>query len=325
MNLIVNAHNEDARVSALVDEKPVISAVAFRVKDALRAHTRCVELGAWPVPSHAQAMELHIPAIHGPGGSRIYLVDRWTEFSIYDIDFKPIPGVDQHPPALAGMDYFGLVQYVDPGRSEDWIRYYETMFDFSAVPEDERYGILPKGKVLKSPCGQFMWQLIEPDPWMESDRAPENLERIGLGTPDVGQAVTLLKGRGVEFIETSSLHPEDRGALTRRELGSVSFELVHRTRGATRSSAERRGPPEQAFPPDGPSGPGRRGLPPTSRGSVGAAGGTRPGQVPRTRSHSSSRTAAARESSSALPPACCAIRVVNRSSRRPTGRAAAGR
>lgn len=229
MNLIVNAHREDARVSALVDEKPVISAVAFRVKDALRAHTRCVELGAWPVPSHAQAMELHIPAIHGPGGSRIYLVDRWTEFSIYDIDFKPIPGVDQQPPALAGLDYFGLVQYVDPGRSEDWIRYYETMFDFSTVPEDQRYGILPKGKVLKSPCGQFMWQLIEPDPWMESDRAPENLERIGLGTPDVGQAVALLKGRGVEFIETSSLHPEDRGALTRRELGSVAFELVHRT------------------------------------------------------------------------------------------------
>lgn len=229
MNLIVNAHSEDARVSALQDEKPVISAVAFRVKDALRAHTRCVELGAWPVPSHAQAMELHIPAIHGPGGSRIYLVDRWTEFSIYDIDFKPIPGVDQHPPALAGLDYFGLVQYVDPGRSEDWIRYYETMFDFSTVPEDQRYGILPKGKVLKSPCGQFMWQLIEPDPWMESDRAPENLERIGLGTPDVGQAVALLKNRGVEFIETSSLHPEDRGALTRRELGSVSFELVHRT------------------------------------------------------------------------------------------------
>ena len=231
MNLIVNAHSEDARVSALLDEKPVISAVYFRVKDPLRAHHRWVDLGAWPVPSHAQAMELHIPAIHGPGGSRIYLVDRWTEFSIYDIDFKPIPGVDQHPPALAGLDYFGLVQYVDPGRSEDWIRYYETMFDFSTVPEDERYGILPKGKVLKSPCGQFMWQLIEPDPWMESDRAPENLERIGLGTPDVGQAVTLLKSRGVEFIETSSLHPEDRGALTRRELGSVSFELVHRTRG----------------------------------------------------------------------------------------------
>ena len=92
-----------------------------------------------------------------------------------------------------------------------------------------RPDFLPKGKVLKSPCGQFMWQLIEPDPWMESDRAPENLERIGLGTPDVGQAVALLKSRGVEFIETSSLHPEDRGALTRRELGSVSFELVHRT------------------------------------------------------------------------------------------------
>lgn len=230
MNLIVNAHTEDARVSAIVDEKPVISAVALRVKDALRAHGRCVELGAWPVASHAQAMELHIPAIHGPGGSRFYLVDRWTEFSIYDIDFKPIPGVDQQPAALAGLDYFGLVQYVDPGRSEDWIRYYETMFDFSPVPAEQRYGILPKGRVLQSPCGRFFWQLIEPDPWMESDRAPENLERIGLGTPDVAAAVAQLKARGVEFIETSRLHPEDRGALTRRELESVSFELVHRPR-----------------------------------------------------------------------------------------------
>ncbi|MDD0840071.1 4-hydroxyphenylpyruvate dioxygenase [Curvibacter sp. HBC61] len=229
MNVVVNANTDDARVSAVVDNRPVISAVAFRVRDALRAHTRCVELGAWAVPSHAQAMELHIPAIHGPGGCRFYLVDRWQEFSIYDIDFKPIPTVDQHPPALGGMGYFGLVQYVNVGRSEDWIRYYETMFDFSVIPEEERFGILPKGKVLKSPCGQFMWQLIEPDPWMESDQAPESLERIGLGVPDVGAAVAELKSRGIEFIETSALHPEDRGALTRKVLGSVAFELVHRS------------------------------------------------------------------------------------------------
>jgi 4-hydroxyphenylpyruvate dioxygenase len=227
MNLVVNAHPEDARLAHTHQGQPVISAVAFRVQDALRAHTRCLELGAWGVPSHAQAMELHIPAIHGPGHSRFYFVDRWQEFSIYDIDFKPIPTVDPHPPALADMRYFGVVQYIGAGRSAEWLNYFEHMFDFSSIPDNQRYGILPKGKLMKSPCGSFLWQLVEPDPSLDEDPgSPESLQRIGLGTPDVGQAVQTLKSRGVEFVESNQLHPEDRGALTRPALG-LSFELVH--------------------------------------------------------------------------------------------------
>jgi 4-hydroxyphenylpyruvate dioxygenase len=230
MNLVVNASPEDARMSSAEDGEPVISAVAFRVQDALKAHTRCIELGAWTVPSHAQAMELHIPAIHGPGSTRFYFVDRWKEFSIYDIDFKPIPTVDQHPKSIADMSYFGVVQYIGAGRSADWLAYFENIFDFTFVPDDQRFGILPKGKLMKSPCGQFLWQLIEPEPWMDGDESPESLQRIGLGVADVGAAVKVLKAQGVEFVESSQLHPEDRGALTRGMLGSVSFELVHQTK-----------------------------------------------------------------------------------------------
>ena len=230
MNLVVNASPEDARMSSAADGEPVISAVAFRVQDALKAHTRCIELGAWTVPSHAQAMELHIPAIHGPGSTRFYFVDRWKEFSIYDIDFKPIPTVDQHPKSIADMSYFGVVQYIGVGRSADWLAYFENIFDFTFIPDDQRFGILPKGKLMKSPCGQFLWQLIEPEPWMDGDESPESLQRIGLGVADVGAAVKVLKAQGVEFVESSQLHPEDRGALTRGMLGSVSFELVHQTK-----------------------------------------------------------------------------------------------
>ncbi|MBD8050564.1 4-hydroxyphenylpyruvate dioxygenase [Limnohabitans radicicola] len=230
MNLVVNANPDDARVSGTVDGQPVISAVAFRVQDALKAYNRCMELGAWTVGSHAQAMELHIPAIHGPGSSRFYFVDRWQEFSIYDIDFKPIPTVDPNPPALAGMSYFGVVQYIGAARSADWQTYYEHMFDFSSIPDDERFGILPKGKLMKSPCGTFLWQLIEPDVWMDSDDSPECLQRIGFGVANVAEAVATLKARGVEFVESSQLHPEDRGALTRHALGSVAFELVHQSK-----------------------------------------------------------------------------------------------
>lgn len=229
MNLVVNAHPDDARVSAAVDGQPVISAVAFRVRDALTAHTRCLDLGAWDVPSHVRAMELHIPGIRGPGSSRFYFVDRWKEFSIYDIDFCLIPTVDPAPPALAGMSYFGVVQYIGAGRSADWMTYYTQMFDFSEIPDDQRFGILPKGHLMKSPCGQFLWQLVEPDPGMDEEEEPdERLHRIGIGAPDVNAAVNVLRSRGVEFVESRKLHPDDRGALTQTVLGSVSFELVHR-------------------------------------------------------------------------------------------------
>jgi len=227
MNLIVNANHEAARAELAQDGRPVLSAVAFRVRDALKAHTRCLDLGAWSVPSHAQAMELHIPAIHGPGSSRFYFVDRWREFSIYDVDFNPIPTVDMQPTALEGMSYFGVVQYIGAQRSADWLTYYEHMFDFAPIPDEERFGILPKGKLMRSPCGQFLWQLIEPEPWMDAEDSGESLQRIGLGVKDVGKTVQVLKARGVEFVESSRLHPEDRGALTRSVLGSVAFELVH--------------------------------------------------------------------------------------------------
>jgi 4-hydroxyphenylpyruvate dioxygenase len=226
-NLIVNAHPDDARVAQTEGGNPVLCAVALRVQDARLAFERCVQLGAWAAPAHAQAMELHIPAIHGPGGSRFYFVDRWRDFSIFDIDFLPIPSVDTTPAALAPMSYFGVVQYIGLGRSAEWLAFYETLFGFVTVPDDERYGIMPAGKLMKSPCGRFMWQLVEPVPDTADEAEPECLRRIGLGVADVPGMVALLKSRGVQFVESAHLHPEDRGALTQTLLGSVAFELVH--------------------------------------------------------------------------------------------------
>lgn len=227
MNLVVNSEIVDSRSESDTMQHPRISAVAFRVQDAHQALQRCVDLGAWQVPSRARAMELHIPGIHGPGGSHFYFVDRWDKFSIYDIDFVPIPTVDQSPPAVAGDRYFGVVQYVDNFRTIDWIAYYERLFGFTLMPDDERFGILPNGSLMRSACGQFLWQLVAPIPWQQSRDTVESLRRIGIGTADVESVVSQLKGRGVAFVDSAELHPDDRGALTRTEPGGVAFELVH--------------------------------------------------------------------------------------------------
>ena len=85
------------------------------MRDARAAYDYVLERGAWEVTTHPEVMELNIPAIHGAGGSRIYFVDRYKEFSIYDVDFVPIPSVEQHPAPTAGIHFFGIVQYIGPG------------------------------------------------------------------------------------------------------------------------------------------------------------------------------------------------------------------
>jgi 4-hydroxyphenylpyruvate dioxygenase len=230
MNVVINAHVTALPRGTQPTETPVIAAVALRVRDAAAAYRRVLERGAWAVPTHVEVMELNIPAIHGVGGSRIYFVDRYKEFSIYDVDFTRIPTVDPHPPALTGMHWFGVVQYVGMERIDDWIEFYGELFGFETLPDEQRFGILPKGHVMKSPCGSFYWQLIEPKPGILNLEGEECLQRVGLGTPDVLAAVAALRKRGVEFLETEGVHTETRGALTKSYLGGVMFELVHSER-----------------------------------------------------------------------------------------------
>ena len=223
INIIINAHAQDTVLS----EKPMITAIALRVRDAAAAYTRALERGAWAVPARVAVMELNIPAIHGVGTSRIYFVDRHREFSIFDVDFTPIPTVDQHPPALAGLHFFGIVQYIGNDRTEDWTEFYSALFGFSALPPGERFGILPKGRILRSPDHNFYLQLIEPEPGVLDVEDDECLQRIGLGTPDVAATVAQLHQRGVEFVASKGPPLDSRGALTRTVMGGVMFELVH--------------------------------------------------------------------------------------------------
>ncbi|RZS57233.1 VOC family protein [Sphaerotilus mobilis] len=227
MNVVINAHTSSMPRSVQPTETPVIAAVALRVRDAAAAYRRALDRGAWAVPTHVEVMELNIPAIHGVGTSRIYFVDRFREFSIWDVDFVPIPTVDKQPPAVAGLHWFGLVQYIGIDRMADWCEFYRELFGFAELPDEQRFGILPKGRILRSPCGTFYLQLIEPEPGIVDIEGSESLQRLGLGTPDVPAAVAALAARGVEFVASRQVHADERGALTRSWLGDVMFELVH--------------------------------------------------------------------------------------------------
>ncbi len=229
MNIIVNAHQgeEPAHGAQAPGDVPVLAAIAFRVGNAAAAYRRVLELGAWAVHTEVEVMELNIPAIHGVGTSRIYFVDRHREFSIYDVDFVPIPTVDPRPPASHGLHLFGLVQYIGLDRLADWTAFYGELFGFAELPPEQHFGVLTQGRILASPCGTLYWQLIEPlIDALDADPG-ELLQRVAFGTGDVLATVAALRAQGVDFVESpTGVHSEARGALTRAEAGGASFELV---------------------------------------------------------------------------------------------------
>src|SRR2546421_4024778 len=136
MNRIVNA------LEAMC-ETPTLSAFALRVRDAAYAHRHALELGAWDMPTRASAMELNIPGIHGVADTLIYFVDRYRDFSIYDVDFVPLAATEA-PSAIAGLHWFGVVQSVLGDRTADWLDFYQNLFGFTVLPRGQYFGVLPK-------------------------------------------------------------------------------------------------------------------------------------------------------------------------------------
>jgi 4-hydroxyphenylpyruvate dioxygenase len=127
------------------------------------------------------------------------------------------------------------VQYIGAGRTADWLEFYQALFGIAVIPDEQRFGIMPAGKLLRAPALQpanrFMLQVIEPPlDAIDTGGRDERLQRIGLGVPDVLAAVRALRALGMEFVESGAAHTERRGAITRTYLGSVVFELVQSTR-----------------------------------------------------------------------------------------------
>ena len=224
VNFIVNAEPDSFAQSFARVHGPSICAIAFRVKNAAQAYRACVDSGAWGVENHPGPMELNIPAIKGIGDSLIYLVDRYpgsaanagSTVSIYDIDFQPLDGVDQHP-AGAGLTYIDhLTHNVHRGRMEEWASFYERLFNFREVRYFDIEGKLTglKSKAMTSPCGRIRIPINESADDKSQiqeyliDYRGEGIQHVALGTDDIHATVEALGANGVAFQDTPETYYE---------------------------------------------------------------------------------------------------------------------
>jgi 4-hydroxyphenylpyruvate dioxygenase len=236
INFIINAESSGFGQQFARAHGPSACAMAFRVRDAAYAFRRAVELGARPGPVTAGPMELNIPSIEGIGGSLIYLVDRYGDHTIYDVDFQPVPGaVTDTGTGLTVIDH--LTHNVQRGNMNRWAGFYETLFGFREVRyfdiEGKKTGLFSRAMV--SPCGKIRIPINE----SQDDKSQieeylheyggEGIQHIALATGGICATVDTLRTRGVAFQDTPDTyyegvdarvagHREDLAALSRRRI-----------------------------------------------------------------------------------------------------------
>jgi 4-hydroxyphenylpyruvate dioxygenase len=231
VNFIVNHEPDSFAQSFARVHGPSVCAFAIRVKDAAAAYKRATSLGARPHQTHVGPMELNIPAIRGIGGSLIYLVDRYGERSIYDVDFVSVSppirtegnarpaSVTSFPPAHAGVGLTSIdhiTHNVHRGRMDHWARFYEQLFGFREIRyfdiHGEKTGL--RSRALESPCGKIRIPINEPtergsqiEEYLHAYHG-EGIQHIALSTGDIYASVEALKERGVQFMSTPRTYYE---------------------------------------------------------------------------------------------------------------------
>jgi 4-hydroxyphenylpyruvate dioxygenase len=215
INFIINAEPQGFGQQFAKAHGPSACAMAFRVADAAFAYRRALELGAKPGPVTAGPMELNIPCIEGIGGSLIYLVDRYGERTIYDVDFVPIAGAETDVGSrLAVIDH--LTHNVHRGNMNKWSGFYEKLFGFREIRyfdiEGKKTGLL--SRAMTSPCGKIRIPINE----SQDDKSQieeylreyqgEGIQHIALAADGICRTVDVLRARGVEFQDTPDTYYE---------------------------------------------------------------------------------------------------------------------
>jgi 4-hydroxyphenylpyruvate dioxygenase len=215
INFIINAEPDSFGQTFARQHGPSACAMAFRVKDAAFAYRRALELGAKPGPATAGPMELNIPSIEGIGGSLIYLVDRYGDQTIYDVDFKPVTGgASRESTGLAYIDH--LTHNVMRGHMNTWAGFYERLFNFREIRyfdiEGKKTGLF--SRAMTSPCGKIRIPINE----SQDDKSQieeylreyhgEGIQHIALASTDIYRTVDVLRRQGVAFQDTPDTYYE---------------------------------------------------------------------------------------------------------------------
>lgn len=216
INFILNAEPASFAQAFARVHGPSACAIALRVDNAARAIEAARAAGAEVDAGTAGPMELNIPAIKGIGGSLVYLVDRYRDVSIYDIDFNWLPEAERNPRGFGLTEIDHLTHNVHRGRMDLWSGFYQNIFNFRELKYFDIEGKLTglKSRAMVSPCGKIRIPINESaddksqiEEFLHAYKG-EGIQHIALTTDDIYTTVEGMKENGVRFLDTPDTYYE---------------------------------------------------------------------------------------------------------------------
>lgn len=218
INFIVNGEPQSQASGFATVHGASVNAMAFRVEDASAALDYAAAQGAKPCPPQAGPMELNIPAIYGIGDSLIYLVDRYGDHDIYEVDFTYYPDAAARLVAkdagLLVIDH--LTHNVERGHMDHWAQFYEDIANFKEIRHFDIKGKMTGllSRAMTAPCGKIRIPINE----SHDDKSQiaeylaqyngEGIQHIALSTENIFATVTQLQQNGLIFMDTPDTYYE---------------------------------------------------------------------------------------------------------------------
>jgi 4-hydroxyphenylpyruvate dioxygenase len=157
------------------------------------------------------------PVVKGIGDCMLYLVDRYGEAgSIFDADYAPIPGADQHPTGFGLTFIDHLTHNLYFGNMQKWSDYYERLFNFREIRYFDIKGVKTGlvSKAMTAPDGVVRIPLNESnDPKSQINEYldayhGEGIQHIACFTDDIYSTVEAMRAAGVDFLDTPDAYFE---------------------------------------------------------------------------------------------------------------------
>jgi 4-hydroxyphenylpyruvate dioxygenase len=213
VNFVLNAEPDSAAAGHFGLHGTSVCATALQVDDASRALSRAEALlsSSWRDPLGRD--ETRIPALRGPDGTLIYLVEPGAPGrGIWESDFHLLPGAAPSGATLDGVDH--LAYALTAGQMPGFVLFYRALFGLEPQPAQDLSDPLGlvQSRVVSNPANSVRLALnVSESRHTETGRflsaaAGTGVHHVALRTSDVGAFVA---GHGVPVLSISRNYYED--------------------------------------------------------------------------------------------------------------------
>ncbi len=171
--------------------------------------------GGEAMTDKADSRAVDAPVVKGIGDCMLYLIDRYgAAGSIYDNDYTPIAGADQHPEGFGLTFIDHLTHNLHFGNMQKWSDYYERLFNFREIRyfdiKGTKTGLVSKAMtapdgIVRIPLNESNDPKSQINEYLDAYKG-EGIQHIACFTDDIYATVEQMRAAGVEFLDTPAAY-----------------------------------------------------------------------------------------------------------------------